>query len=187
VNTGQNVTQIKDHETTMAAVKMPQQASSKEWDAIAALNQCLANTIELKSRIKQAHWAAKGENFYAFHRLSEDFTAKLDKQADRLSARIVAIGGVPAWTPAMIVRTSSLPEYPPNMVKVPEFLEVLVASYAVATEPLPALISKATKHDDYVTATVFTGFSKLLDEQKSLLASLGGITWLAKPKKQQTS
>jgi DNA-binding ferritin-like protein len=187
MNTTQNVTQFKDHESAAVAAKMPQQAASKEWDTVTALNLCLAHSIEISSRIKQAHWAAKGENFYVLRKVSEDFTTQLDKQANNNSARIVAIGGIPAWTPAVVLKISALPEFPANMAKVPELLEALVASYELAAKPLPALIAKSVKHDDYVTAGAFTSFSKLLDEHKSFLSSLSGIAWLAKSKKQQAS
>ncbi len=36
---------------------------------IAILNQALANTLDLYSQTKQAHWNVKGSDFYALHEL----------------------------------------------------------------------------------------------------------------------
>jgi starvation-inducible DNA-binding protein len=177
------VTQLKDHEAATLATKPPVEAGMADWNTITALNRCLAHAIELRSRIKQAHWGAKGENFYVFHQMSDDFTVQLDKQADKLSARLVVIGGVPAWMPSTVASTSILPEYPADIVRVSEYVEALLASYIIATKPLPALIGKLTSLDDFVTANVVASFSKVLEEQKGFLAAHGGIAWLEKRKK----
>lgn len=181
----QNVTQIKDHET--AGAKLSAQAPMTGWDPVSALNQCLAHAIELRARIKQAHWGAKGDNFYVFHKMADEFTLQLDKQADKLSARIVAMGGAPVWTPSMIVKTSALPEYPSDIVKVSQYVEALIVSYDYTAKPLPALMAKLTKLDDYVTTGVIASFLKVLDEHKGFLAAHSGIAWLEKPKKQYAS
>jgi starvation-inducible DNA-binding protein len=184
MNTTQNVKQFKDHDASAQAAKMPAYVGNKDWDAITALNQCLAHSIELSSRIQQAHWSAKGENFYLFHKMADDFTTQLRKQADNLSARIVAMGGVPTWTPEKVVKTSILSSYPTDLVKVEDHIEALISSYEEVAQQLPPLMNRLAKSDDYVTATVITSFTKVVDEQKSFIAAHSGLAWLEKPKKQ---
>lgn len=165
---------------------MSTQASLKDWNTLAALNQCLAHAIELRSRVKQAHWGAKGEHFYVFHQMSSDFAIELDDQADKISARLVAMGGLPTWTPSSVVSTSLLPGYPAKVVKVSEYIDSLLASYVIATKPLPAMMAKLASVEDFVTAGVVASFSKLLDEQTGFLAAHSGIAWLESSKKQKT-
>jgi starvation-inducible DNA-binding protein len=184
MNTTQNVKQFKDHEAMAPAPKVPNFSNNKDWEKITALNQCLAHSLELSSRIKQAHWGAKGENFYIFHKMSDDFTKQLQKQSDNLSARIVALGGTPTWTPEKVVEASLLSSYPINLVKVEDHIEALKSSYEQATHQLPPLISKLTRSDDFVTANVIANFTKVVDEQKAFIAAHSGLAWLEKPKRQ---
>ena len=184
MNTTPNVKQFKDHEAVSHAATTPSFLNNKDWDKITELNQCLAHSLELASRIKQAHWSAKGENFYLFHKMADDFTTQLQRQADNLSSRIVAIGGVPNWTPDKVAKSSILSSYPADLVKVEDHIEALRLSYEQATQQLPSLMSKLTKSDDYVTANVVASFAKVLDEQKSFIAAHSGLAWLEKPKKK---
>jgi starvation-inducible DNA-binding protein len=184
MNTTQNVKQFKDHEAMAPAPKVPKFLNSEDWEKIPALNQCLAHSLELSCRIKQAHWGAKGENFYIFHKMSDDFTKQLQKQSDNLSARIVALGGTPTWTPEKIVEASVLSSYPTDLMKVEDHIEALKSSYEQAAQQLPPLISKLTRSDDFVTANVIANFTKVVDEQKAFIAAHSGLAWLEKPKRQ---
>lgn len=184
MNTMQNVKQFKDQEAVAPAPKMPKFLNPKDWEKVAELNQCLAHSLELNSRIKQAHWGAKGENFYIFHKMADDFTKQLHKQSDSLSARIVALGGTPNWTPDKVVKASNLSSYPTDLAKVEDHIEALKTSYEQAAQHLPLLMSKLTKSDDFVSAQVIATFSKLVDEQKAFIAAHSGLAWLEKPKKQ---
>ncbi len=184
MTTVQNVKQFKDHETLAPATKMPNFSNNKDWEKITALNQCLAHSLELNSRIKQAHWGAKGENFYIFHKMADDFTRQLQRQSDSLSARIVALGGTPNWTPDKVVKASILSSYPTDLMKVEEHVEALKSSYEQAAQELPPLMNKLTKSDDFVSANVIASFSKVVDEQKAFIAAHSGLAWLEKPKRQ---
>jgi starvation-inducible DNA-binding protein len=184
MNTIQNVKQFKDHEAVAPAPKMPNFSNNKDWEKITELNQCLAHALELSSRIKQAHWGAKGENFYIFHKMADDFTKQLQKQSDNLSARIVALGGTPNWTPDKVVKASTLSSYPTDLMKVEDHIEALKSSYEQAAEQLPSLMSKLTRSDDFVTANVIANFSTVVDEQKAFIAAHSGLAWLEKPKRQ---
>jgi starvation-inducible DNA-binding protein len=184
MNTTQNVKQFKDHEALVQKGKSAVSANQQDWDTITALNQCLAHSIELGSRIKQAHWSAKGENFYVFQKMADDFTIQLARQSDKLSARIVAVEGVPKWTPDKVADTSQLPAYPNDLFKVADHIQALATNYEQVIDQLKTVMIKAAKSDDYVTVNVMTGFKKTLDEQKSFLFAHSGLAWLERPKRQ---
>lgn len=195
MNTTQNVKQFKDHEPLAQKGKFSavtnqatgNQSAQQDWDIVTALNQCLAHSIELSCRIKQAHWGAKGESFYVFHKMSGDFTQELAKQADKLSARIVAVEGMPKWTPEKVAQLSLLPSYPGEMIKIADHIEALTNNYEQVIQQLQPLMNLATKSDDYVTVNVITGFNKVLDEQKGFLMAHSGLSWLDRSKKQYAS
>jgi starvation-inducible DNA-binding protein len=184
MSTTQNVKQFKDHDTF--AQKGPAvSASTQSWpETTNMLNECLAHSIELNARIKQANWSARGENYYVFHKMADDFTDDLAKQSNKLSARISAIGGVPGWTPSTVAETSLLPEYPLEMMKVNEHLKTLAANYELAIEQLQKVTQRHAEIDDYVTTSIVTSFKKLLEEQRSFLLAHSDVAWLEKPKKQ---
>jgi starvation-inducible DNA-binding protein len=47
---------------------------------IALLNQHLADTFDLYSQIKQAHWNVKGTQFYQLHELFDDLADQVEDQ-----------------------------------------------------------------------------------------------------------
>src|ERR1700682_4926237 len=44
---------------------------------VAMLNQHLADTLDLYTQAKQAHWNVKGEDFYQLHQLFDEIAAEL--------------------------------------------------------------------------------------------------------------
>src|SRR5688500_5604352 len=60
---------------------------------IALLNQQLANTSDLYSQTKQAHWNVKGIHFYQLHLLFDALAAKRLEESDEIAERATALGG----------------------------------------------------------------------------------------------
>ncbi|MEL6617078.1 MAG: ferritin-like domain-containing protein, partial [Bacteroidota bacterium] len=48
----------------------------------ALLNQTLADTADLYSQTKQAHWNVKGKDFYQLHLLYDELAEKLEEPMD---------------------------------------------------------------------------------------------------------
>jgi DNA-binding ferritin-like protein len=86
-------------------------AGATSGDMLAALTVTLAQAIDLRARAKQAHWSAKGGSFYSLHKMFQDFSEELDDAADDIAGRIMALGGTPSWTPAIVAKASKLPAY----------------------------------------------------------------------------
>ncbi len=65
----------------------------KRANATRILNERLAELIDLKLQIKQAHWNVKGPNFISLHKLFDEFAGTIEEQIDETAERITALGG----------------------------------------------------------------------------------------------
>lgn len=157
---------------------------AKDVDVVSVLNQSLAHAIDLRSRTKQAYWSAKGGNFYTLHKMFNDFSSELDSITDELAARVMALGGIPVRTISVVAKTSKLPDYPMGIVQASEHLDALIASYEAAAQHLPGTMRKVIQSGDHTTASVVTGFAKLLDAQVSFFTAHIPAEWVAPTRKQ---
>jgi starvation-inducible DNA-binding protein len=53
-------------------------------EAVALLNQRLADCIDLQTQSKQAHWNVKGPSFIALHRLFDEINAAVAECSPRI-------------------------------------------------------------------------------------------------------
>lgn len=79
---------------------------------VAALNERLADGLDLHSQIKVAHWNIKGPQFAALHPLFETFAVSLAAHNDSIAERAVTLGGKAYGTARHVAAASKLPEYP---------------------------------------------------------------------------
>ncbi|MDE0854033.1 MAG: DNA starvation/stationary phase protection protein Dps, partial [Nevskia sp.] len=79
---------------------------------IALLNQQLADTFDLFSQIKQAHWNVKGMHFIALHELFDKLAEETEDYVDDIAERATALGGVAVGTARAAGKVSRLPEFP---------------------------------------------------------------------------
>lgn len=127
------------------------------------LNQQLADTFDLYSQIKQAHWNVKGAQFYALHELYDDLAAKLLEPIDEIAERVTALGGSAHGTIHMAAEMSRLPDFP-LVVNGMESVQALVERYATVAASTRAAIDTADEAGDMGTADLFTGLSRELDK-----------------------
>jgi starvation-inducible DNA-binding protein len=131
---------------------------------ITLLNQQLADTFDLYSQVKQAHWNVKGMNFMQLHRLFDELAASLSESADMLAERATALGGMAMGTARMAAAHSQLPEYPADVVVDRQVVEVLVQRYGDYSASTRAAIDNAAEHGDQSTADLFTELSRMADK-----------------------
>ena len=79
---------------------------------IELLNGRLADTADLYSQVKHAHWNVKGPNFFQLHQLFDQLAAELIPYIDLIAERATALGGAAMGTTRMAAANSLLPEYP---------------------------------------------------------------------------
>jgi len=76
------------------------------------LNQTLADTFDLYSQTKQAHWNVKGKDFYQLHLLYDELAEKLEEPADLVAERVVLLGGYAFGTVRMAAQNSRISPFP---------------------------------------------------------------------------
>src|SRR5262245_17854530 len=93
---------------------LPQKKREKIIDL---LNSNLANSFDLASQVKQAHWNVKGGQFIALHKLFDELVDRLIGHIDLIAERVTALGGMALGTARMAAAASKIPEYPTTIVK----------------------------------------------------------------------
>ncbi len=131
---------------------------------IALLNQQLADTFDLYSQAKQAHWNVKGAQFFQLHELYDKLAGDLLGHVDTIAERATALGGAALGTARMAAASTRLAEYPADVVGSRESLQVLTEHYAALASSTRAAIESATRLDDADTADLFTEVSRDLDK-----------------------
>lgn len=140
---------------------LPQEVRDKNAQL---LNQTLAETLDLLSQTKQAHWNVKGPNFQTLHLLFDTLASGLDTHVDSIAERIVALGHYAHGTLRNAVQASRLAEYPAGIVSGPEHLEALVERYAEFGDSVREAIDTTTETGDAGTADLYTALSRDLDQ-----------------------
>lgn len=132
---------------------------------ITLLNQQLADTFDLYSQTKQAHWNVKGTNFYQLHLLFDEVADSIFEFVDMIAERVTALGGYAEGTARMAAGASRLAEFPTDLSDGRHFVAVLaerLAQYAATTREA---INTASEDGDQSTADLFTEISRAVDKQ----------------------
>lgn len=129
------------------------------------LNQQLADTLDLYSQVKQAHWTVKGMNFMQLHLLFDEIANTLVEHIDTIAERAMALGGTALGTARLAADNSHLPEYPIEIVDGKQVIQVLALRFANYAASTRAAIAMAGEHGDPTTADLFTGVSRSVDKQ----------------------
>lgn len=136
---------------------------------IALLNQQLADTLDLYSQTKQAHWNVKGEEFYQLHKLYDKLAAELIEHIDTVAERTTTLGGTAQGTIRMAAAASRLNEYPEAAVGSLESIQALAERYAALAATTRDAIDASINLGDANTADIFTQISRGLDKSLWLL------------------
>jgi starvation-inducible DNA-binding protein len=131
---------------------------------IGLLNQELADTADLYSQTKQAHWNVKGIHFYQLHLLFDQLAEKRQGEADELAERATELGGYALGTVRMAAASSRLPEIPTGIDTGVDYVQALVERYGIHANAMRDAIDKADEAGDKDTADLFTEISRELDK-----------------------
>jgi starvation-inducible DNA-binding protein len=131
---------------------------------VALLNQQLADTFDLMSQTKEAHWNVKGPNFYQLHELFDELATNLLGHIDSIAERATALGGLATGTVRMAASATRLDEFPLGVTQDLEVVECLVERYATLAASTRSAIDTADELDDADTADLFTDISRDLDK-----------------------
>lgn len=87
-------------------------APATRAEMIALLNARLADTLDLYSQAKQAHWNVKGSDFIQLHELFDALATEILGYVDLIAERATALGGEALGTVRMAANASCLDEFP---------------------------------------------------------------------------
>ena len=132
---------------------------------IEILNQSLADTFDLMSQTKQAHWNVKGKDFYQLHLLFDEIAGELAEFVDLVAERVTSLGGYATGTARMAAEHSSLPEYPTDILHGMEHVAALVERFALYCASVRRAIDETDKLGDPSTADLYTEISRVVDKR----------------------
>jgi starvation-inducible DNA-binding protein len=128
------------------------------------LNRQLADTLDLYTQTKQAHWNVTGAQFQQLHELFDELAGQLIGHLDLLAERATALGGAARGTLRMAAAVSRLPEMPAGFHDGLAVVRLLADRYAALAASTRAAIETATRAGDAATADLFTEISRALDK-----------------------
>lgn len=128
------------------------------------LNQHLADSFDLLSQVKQAHWNVKGPDFWQLHKLFDEVAGEVADWVDQLAERVTALGGYATGTARMAVSASTLPEFPTDITDSMDYVKAVAARLSAFTNSARTAIDQTDKLGDANTADLFTEISRCADK-----------------------
>ncbi len=130
-----------------------------------ALQNRLADGIDLALVIKEAHWNLKGPQFIGIHLMLDGFRGEVSEWNDMMAERIVQLGGTARGTVQEVGKRTSLKPYPTDIYKISEHLHALIERFAAVANAVRKNIDDTDDAGDAGTCDLFTEVSRGLDKQ----------------------
>jgi starvation-inducible DNA-binding protein len=131
---------------------------------VALLNGQLADTLDLYSQTKFAHWNVKGSDFIQLHALYDTVAADVIDFVDLIAERATALGGLALGTARLAATATSLDEYPLDAVQGHDTIVVVADRLATFGNAVRADIDASAELGDQDTADLFTEVSRAIDK-----------------------
>ena len=128
------------------------------------LNQHLADSFDLMSQAKQAHWNVKGSDFWQLHKLFDELAERAAEWVDEFAERVTALGGYATGTVRMAAASSKLPEFPTEITDSMDYVRALAERLAAFTNSAREAIDQIDELGDADTADLFTEVSRCADK-----------------------
>jgi starvation-inducible DNA-binding protein len=135
------------------------------------LNQQLADTFDLYTQIKQAHWNVKGMNFMPLHQLFDDLAENFIGYADTIAERATALGGRAAGTARIAAANSRIEEIPIETTAGKDFVIALANRFGEYAASSRKSIDESAEQNDAVTSDMFTEIAREVDKSLYFLES----------------
>lgn len=142
-------------------IDIPEDARLKVVDL---LNRQLADTTDLFTQLKYAHWNVKGSDFIQLHELFDQVAGDVLGFADLIAERATTLGGTADGTLRQAAAASTLTEYPTKAVEGMEAVRAVadrVAAYAASTR---RAMEESEDLGDTGTSDLFTEVSRQTDK-----------------------
>jgi starvation-inducible DNA-binding protein len=129
------------------------------------LNARLADTFDLYSQLKQAHWNVKGSDFIQLHELYDEIAEEVLEYVDEIAERATALGGLALGTARLAAAASTLDEYPLDAVAGPDTVEAIADRLAAYGAAVRSATDDALELNDQDTADLFIEVSRGIDKR----------------------
>ena len=139
-------------------------SESAREELVKLLNARLADTFDLYSQLKQAHWNVKGSDFIQLHLLYDTVAEDVIEYVDTIAERATALGGLALGTARMAAKASTLDEYPVDAVDGMDTVAAVADRLAAYGALVREGIDQATELEDMDTADLFTDVSRAIDK-----------------------
>jgi starvation-inducible DNA-binding protein len=139
-------------------------AESRE-KTVALLNARLADTFDLYSQLKQAHWSVRGSDFIQLHELYDTVAESVLGFVDEIAERATALGGLATGTVRMAAEATTLDEYPLDAIADEDTVHVVadrLAAYGAAVRE--AIEVSDSELGDMDTQDLFIEISRAIDK-----------------------
>jgi starvation-inducible DNA-binding protein len=149
---------------TMFETRNDLPAESRE-KLVELLNARLADTFDLYSQLKQAHWSVRGPDFIQLHELYDAVAESVLAFVDEIAERAASLGGLATGTVRMAAEASTLEEYPLDATSGPDTVNVVadrLAAYGAAVRE--AIDTADSELGDMDTSDMFTEISRTIDK-----------------------
>ncbi len=134
-------------------------------EMVGLLNQLLADVVDLRLQVKQAHWNVRGIHFQALHELFDDVAGHLPDYADTIAERAGTLGGAAVGTVAEVAGTTRLDAMPTAFLAGTEALSAVRDRLAFVANEARRGVDTAAEFGDEITADVLTEVTRGLDQQ----------------------
>lgn len=131
---------------------------------IPVLQGRLADSIDLFTQAKHAHWNVKGPSFIALHELFDEVAEIAAHDSDLIAERITALGGRADGTSRIAAAQSKLSEYPLELTNGMEHVAALADRLAAFGKLVREAIDRTTEYGDADTSDLFTEISRAMDK-----------------------
>ena len=131
---------------------------------IALLNARLADSTDLRTQVKWAHWNVKGMHFIQLHELFDSVASHLEEQTDSIAERVTTLGGVANGTVREAAAKSGLKEADLAASDGASMLKFLVHNVAHHANALREAVQESDHLGDPITCDLFTTLTRELDK-----------------------
>lgn len=132
-------------------------------EAVALLQQRLADSIDLMLQAKQAHWNIKGFHFIALHELFDKVFSDTVTYMDLIAERIVQLGGTANGTLRSAALQTGLPDYPLDFSSSAKHVAQIAHALAFFSEGLRDSLADCERLEDPATADILTQVARGVD------------------------
>lgn len=131
---------------------------------IGILNERLADSVDLKSQAKHAHWNVKGMNFIALHELFDQVAEEVEGYTDMIAERATTLGGTAEGTVQVAAKKTSLGQYPLEITDGRDHVDALSTALSDFAKKVRGNVDDADTAGDMITADLFTEVTRGIDK-----------------------